>query len=378
MQLIKREGKRGFSWTIRWREGKKRYSHALKDVKDEKIAEIAFNDFVKRRERGVVGLPTDPRYTLREALDLLLDSRDGVIKEPQQKQLKARAARLCAILGDGAAVAKLDDGDLARVRRELLAEDMKPPTINKYLTILAAAGELATRKGIIERNPLRGFTKLSDGRAPVWRFLTEEEIETLYRALEGGYAVEGKSRMGNSYETHWDAPAGMADLVTFLLNTGARIGEALACKWRDVDFKAAKVRLVATKKAARGRKAEVRHIPLNAALRGLLERLRAEHKPTSDDPVLTINHHNLLRKFQNLCERIGLGHVRIHDLRHSFCSHLAMAGVPIPTIKELAGHATIAMTMRYAHLIPGKTQTAVDTLNFGASDAPEAKVVNLE
>ena len=43
---------------------------------------------------------------------------------------------------------------------------------------------------------------------------------------------------------------------------------------------------------------------------------------------------------------------RWHDLRHTFCSRLAMAGVDIRTIAQLAGHKTLAMAMRYSHLSP--------------------------
>lgn len=51
-----------------------------------------------------------------------------------------------------------------------------------------------------------------------------------------------------------------------------------------------------------------------------------------------------------------------HALRHSFASQLAMAGVPILTIKELMGHSTIQMTMRYAHLAPSTLAEAVPAL----------------
>ena len=39
-----------------------------------------------------------------------------------------------------------------------------------------------------------------------------------------------------------------------------------------------------------------------------------------------------------------------HDLRHAFCSRLVMKGVDIRTVMELAGHKSISVTMRYAHL----------------------------
>ena len=53
--------------------------------------------------------------------------------------------------------------------------------------------------------------------------------------------------------------------------------------------------------------------------------------------------------------------VCFHTLRHSFGSWLAMEGVPLITIKELMGHKSLAMTERYAHLLPDlKKQAALE------------------
>jgi len=58
----------------------------------------------------------------------------------------------------------------------------------------------------------------------------------------------------------------------------------------------------------------------------------------------------------------GLSDFHWHDLRHTFISRLVMAGVDLRTVQELAGHKTIQMTMRYAHLAPSHLATAVEKL----------------
>ncbi|MGE5184808.1 MAG: tyrosine-type recombinase/integrase [Acidobacteriota bacterium] len=68
-----------------------------------------------------------------------------------------------------------------------------------------------------------------------------------------------------------------------------------------------------------------------------------------------------------VCRKAGLREIGWHTLRHTFASHLAMRGAPLKAIQELLGHATIQMTMRYAHLAPEVARDAVRLLD--ANDA---------
>ena len=69
------------------------------------------------------------------------------------------------------------------------------------------------------------------------------------------------------------------------------------------------------------------------------------------------------RSFRTAFERAvrlaGIADFTFHDLRHTFASRLVMAGVDLPTVKELLGHKDISMTMRYAHLSSDHKQAAV-------------------
>ncbi len=71
------------------------------------------------------------------------------------------------------------------------------------------------------------------------------------------------------------------------------------------------------------------------------------------------------RALRYACKRAGLRQIGTHVLRHTFCSHLAMRGAAPKAIQELAGHSTLAMTMRYMHLAPIALRQAIELLDFG-------------
>jgi site-specific recombinase XerD len=54
----------------------------------------------------------------------------------------------------------------------------------------------------------------------------------------------------------------------------------------------------------------------------------------------------------------------VHILRHTFCSHLAMRGVPAMSIKELAGHEDLSTTQRYMHLSLAAVEDAIRVLEM--------------
>ena len=62
--------------------------------------------------------------------------------------------------------------------------------------------------------------------------------------------------------------------------------------------------------------------------------------------------------------RAGIENACLHTLRHTYASHLVMAGVDIPTVQKLLGHSDISTTMRYAHLAPEHLRKAIDKMGF--------------
>src|SRR5206468_8281315 len=81
----------------------------------------------------------------------------------------------------------------------------------------------------------------------------------------------------------------------------------------------------------------------------------------------------LYHAFRRACAAAGIADCTWHTLRHTFASHLVMAGVDLRTVQELLGHMTLEMTLRYSHLAPAHKASAVEKLT-AALAAPEAPV----
>lgn len=405
MKLRTRIGKDGTpSFFIDYRlDGIRKY-HFLKNIHDRKTADIAFSEFKVRMSREEAALPSDRNQSLSICLGVYKSSKEATCSQGHIKHLKAYIAQMESHFGKDTPIRALNEESANGFRATLKAEGDCPATINRKMNHLKAAIGLSVKRGKIARNGLQGLQNLSDTRKPAWRFLSADEAESLLSVLRDGKEVVQQRKNGRQCTwQHLGRNPRLRELVLFLLNTGARMGEAMALTWRDIDLERKTVCLHTTKKAARGRSAKPRFVPLNQALLEMLkamaerrkadrEKPKGEPKPEgesepegerkegkgseSPDRVFTISPYNLKRAFEKVCKHAGIGHCRFHDLRHTFASGLAMAGIPLNTIRELLGHTSLVMTLRYAHLCPNVKAEAVEALNFGAQGRI-AKVVSM-
>ncbi|HTV07205.1 MAG TPA: site-specific integrase [Acidobacteriaceae bacterium] len=142
--------------------------------------------------------------------------------------------------------------------------------------------------------------------------------------------------------------------------TGMRWGEQFSLTWNEVDLKRNVIRLTETKNGS------ARNVPLNSIA---IDALRAQQKLVPHKPVDKIfpEAGNYCRFwFEPAIKEAEINGYTWHNNRHTFCSWLAMTGVSIMEIQELAGHKTIAMSARYAHLAPERTAAVSERLVCGA------------
>ncbi len=195
-------------------------------------------------------------------------------------------------------------------------------TINRKLSLLSKLLRKHHKNGKLERLP--EFTKLPENNSRI-RFLSLSEEEAIFAAL---------GDIHNDYKL----------LAMFLVDTGARIGEALNMSWSDcfehtITFWETKSKTPRT-------------IPTTQQVDTVLASLK---NAGLSGPFTHIKYYKFLRAWNDAKSRSGMANDRLvvpHILRHTCASRLAQSGVDIKRIQDFLGHRTLQMTLRYAHLSP--------------------------
>ena len=146
-------------------------------------------------------------------------------------------------------------------------------------------------------------------------------------------------------------------IVIVALNTGMRKAEILGLKWRDVDIKRNILYLRETKNG------EKREVPINEQVKTVLINTLRNSK---SEYVFNYNGKRIIdikRSYSTAVKNSGIKDFTFHDLRHTFASHLVMNGVDLNTVRELLGHKTLQMTLRYSHLSASHKHKAVEGLS---------------
>ena len=153
--------------------------------------------------------------------------------------------------------------------------------------------------------------------------------------------------------------------------TGARLREVLHLKWSYVDLERGLLLLPDSKT---GKKA----ITLNSASAAILGELKAKAEEKYGEYVFygavpEIPRSDLKKPWAAVTDSAGLAGLRIHDLRHSFASVGAGAGLGLPIVGKLLGHTQASTTQRYAHLDVDPLRRAADAIGTAIMTALDSK-----
>jgi integrase len=266
---------------------------------------------------------------------------------------------------------------------------LKPNTRYNIRSVLHQLFGYAVERGRLERNPVDHPLNKIKGRSmqPVDIEVSFDDAAQIVEAVRGS-TVEA--------------------IVGLALYTGARQGELLALRWRDVylegsnphvSFRSTVTREldgsfgIGLPKTKRG----LRPVPLNPDAVHLVGEMRRKVTGTPDEfayvfcsprraPSAEFPHgrpyaaSHVYHEYRRCLERAGLPRMRFHDLRHVAASLMLASGFEIPVVSRILGHSTPAITaIIYAHAVPGREREAVQALRFqrrGAGADERARLEN--
>ena len=208
-------------------------------------------------------------------------------------------------------------------------------TYNRHLAALKTVFKMAVRWGLLAHNPAQ----------PI-RTLREEP--TIPRALSDAEVV--------GLLAHLPEHARVVAIVA--LDSGRRRSELFGLQWTDVDFERQQITVTHSKNGT------FRVIPMTQRV---YETLQEQRQKGVIPYVLPSKAEggkgqDIREALDGAGKRSGIGHVTQHQLRHTFASRLRDKGVPLDRIKELLGHKTMVMTLRYAQANPVQLREAIEAL----------------
>ena len=234
-----------------------------------------------------------------------------------------------------------------------------PYRANRVLALLSKMFSLAMEWGWRADNAAKGIPRYPEDRRETW--LTAEQVEDLLEALDN-YADQSA-----------------ANAIRLLIVTGAREGEVLSATWDQFDLK----RGIWTKPSHHTKQKKIEHTPLSTSAQQLLQHMNAACTSPALFPGEKGSRVTIRRPWVQVCKAADLAtakqipgkrkkfltiwkpSVRIHDLRHTFASHLVSSGESLHIVGKLLGHTLPQTTARYAHLADRALRDAANRFATG-------------
>ncbi|MDY6974266.1 MAG: site-specific integrase, partial [Thermodesulfobacteriota bacterium] len=177
------------------------------------------------------------------------------------------------------------------------------------------------------------------------RYLTKNQLHTLIKAI--------------------DDPE-FADFCWFAAYTGLRSGEILRLQWSDIDNPETGLMRI----SVRQKNKTESYLPINANTKAILKQCRQRGWKK---PFRFTSRTSVSQMFKKAARKAGLGWYRFHDLRHTYGSHLAMAGENEAAIQKLMRHKSIVSTLIYTNLSNEYLKEASEKVNYGPREVGKNK-----
>jgi integrase len=251
-----------------------------------------------------------------------------------EKQRDRRTVKYLKTFFAGYTLSHITSNLVADYRSKRLKK-VKPATVYQDLALLRRMFNVAIREWEwLRNNPVSKLSFSVGNKNARDRWLSDEEEKSLMQAATN--------------------PWWFKNFLILALHTGMRRGEMLNLKWKDVDLKRKNVTVDKSKNG------DKRTIPMSNTLYGTLSMIKVRD---ISGRVFALSKWSVRQAFDKTVEKAKIENFRLHDCRHTFATRLVQNGVDLYKVKELLGHKTLAMTMRYAHHYPESLRSSVELLD---------------
>jgi integrase len=335
----------GTNYYGRWRADGKQVERKLGAVRQPHTTRGLTKGQAETKLRELMGIATTvtERVTVAQAAAAYVSHREALgIKSATIRSYRSIVnSRIVPRIGDQA-IGKLTRLQVEHTIRKMLDDGASAKTVRNTIGLLSAIGNYSVKQGWAVSNPAAGADLPRVHASTEIHYLDSDEIETLLTATTDRFR---------------------RTLYLCAAMTGLRQGELLALRWKDIDWPGRRVHVrrnysrgeFVTPKSGKGR-----IVPMPDRLAAALDDLHQHTSFSADDAFVfgnsitgdVRNASTLLDSFNRDRDRAGVRKVRFHDLRHSYGTRLASAGVPLREIQEYMGHAHITTTEIYAAFAP--------------------------
>jgi integrase len=297
------------------------------DTDNIKLAEKVFDKVLKKIADGT--------YFETERLKrITFDEMVAKYLKEHEKVRDARTVKTLKPFFAGCTLSQISSKKITEYRAERL-KNVKPATVYQELALLRRMFNVAIREWEwLKDNPVSKLSFSVGDKNARDRWLSDEEEKHLVEAATN--------------------PSWFRSFLMVALHTGMRKGEILNLKWQEIDFKRKVVTVVKSKNDQK------RTIPMSNTLFNTLNSIKVRDISSR---VFPVSGWSVRQAFDKTIVKADLKDFRLHDLRHTFATRLVQNGVDLYKVKELLGHKTISMTMRYAHHYPESLRSSVEILD---------------
>lgn len=280
-------------------------------------------------------LEKKPEYTFTDLYKRYAEWAEG--RQKSWKGSRGHMARQLQRYFDNYLLNDFDVEIIEQFQSNELKRGLNAGGVNRLVSLLKAMFTKAVDWNMITEDVLKRVRKVKaiKGERKILRYLTIEECQRLIDSCDSI----------------------LKPVIVIALHTGMRRGEILNLKWTDIDMKHRFILL----RDDSTKTSEKREIPISDTL---FDTIRSLPRRLDSDYIFNNISKDFRKRFASALKRAKISNFRFHDLRHTFASHLVMAGVDITTVSKLLGHKSLTMTLRYAHLAPSHLVEGVKKLDI--------------